>query len=129
MRLALALAAILSVSTLPAHSAPLQTAPGKTIEIGYYSFLKGDCSGGAKPSFKLSSPVVHGQLIVKSATLNTKRLTQCGEVKAPTLVVLYKADAAFTGSVPLSFDILNTESGQTQHVDARVDVAPERLKT
>ena len=116
--------AALVVSTLAAHSAPLQTSPGKVVEIGYYSFLKGDCSGGAKPSLKLSSPVEHGQLIVKAATLNTKRLTQCGTVKAPTLVVIYKADAAFIGGVPLSFDIINTETGQVQHVDAKVEVAP-----
>ncbi len=128
MRLALTFVALTLASPAMAQSASLKTTPGKVVQVGFYSFLKNDCSGGAKPTFKLGSPVAHGQLIVKDATLTTKRLTNCGTVKAPTLVVVYKADATFTGSVPLSFDVTNTETGAAQHIDATVDVVPDRQK-
>ena len=128
MRLALTLAASVIALSAQAQNAGLKTSPGNALRVGFYSFLKNDCSGGAKPAFKLDAPIAHGQLLVREGTLTTKRLTNCGTVKAPTLVVFYKADGTFTGSVPLSFDITNTETGAVQHIDATVKVASERQK-
>lgn len=112
---------------LAAQPAPLMVSSGGTVEVGYYSFVKNDCSGGATPQIKVATPPSHGQLIAKRATLTTKRLTQCGETKAPTIVVVYKADSSYVGSVPLSFDIVNGENGAVQRINVMVNVAADKI--
>lgn len=122
-------AAVLTILPLEvaAQSSTLTASPGQSVQVGYYSLLRDDCSGGPKPQVRLKTPLDHGQLVVKLATLKTKRLKQCGEVIAPTVVVTYKADSSFVGRIPLAFDVINPETGAAQHVAVDINVEGQRL--
>ena len=85
---------------------------GRPVQVGHYSVLRNDCSGGAVPKFKMAGKPKHGTIVVQSATLKTKRLVKCGIVEAPALVVIYQSQADYAGFDTVSFAIVNPETGQ-----------------
>lgn len=97
-----------------AGDAAIRATAGKPVQIGYYSVLRNDCSGGAVPKFKISGEPQHGIIVVKPATLKTKRLAACGTVQAPAVVVIYQARTEYAGTDAVSFSIVNPETGQSE---------------
>ena len=106
-----------------AEDPAIKATAGKPIQLGYYSVLRNNCSGGAVPKFKMSGEPRHGVIVVKPATLKTKRLAACGTVEAPTLVVIYQSKSDYVGSDTVSFSIVNPETGQAEPHSFTISVA------
>ncbi len=107
----------------------IQTDPGKDAKLGVYAVFHVDCSSGVAPEIRISRPPSHGVVILQQVTLTTKRVQGCPQISAPARQFVYRPDTGFSGQDEITFDVIDTATGQSEShpVTISVQAMPTKL--
>ena len=98
----------------------VDAAPGKPHRLGVYGNVTKDCTSGPLPTIRVVTPPKHGELNVRSGTLKAGRITRCPKLEAKAQGVFYRADAQYTGTDEVSYEV-KSASGKVESHTIRIN--------
>jgi len=78
---------------------------GKDIQIGVYINVQPDCTSGALPTIRLSTPPSSGKVTVKRGNAKLTNYKQCLALEVPAFVAIYRSAPEFSGLDTLTLEI------------------------
>ncbi len=106
------------------QDAAVTTSTGREIRLGAYAAFKRDCSGGTAAGLRPAGDQRGGVVAVTSGTLSTTHVPGCGSVTSPARILSYRPNPGFTGADRVTFDVVDSGTGQTQTHSVAVTVTP-----
>lgn len=103
-----------------------QVMAGNTVQLSYHASANRNCTPGKLPSIQVLVPPQSGALIVRRATLTTDKIAGCPRLKTPAQVVLYQADANYSGIVHVGYVV--TDANGPKGYDVTITVKPAGAK-
>ncbi len=94
-------AAAIAGAALPSRAQETQSveaASGIELRVDWIGTVAKDCSVGQPPAVRPDKVADHGVIRILGATVTTKRVANCPELKVPARVVFYKSTAGYTGA-------------------------------
>lgn len=99
-----------------------ETVPtGKQARLVIVPNLKKDCSLGAMPEIKVTTPPSSGSLITKAGKLKTPAKYRCPNKDAEVQALFYQSKDGYTGSDTVVVEIKNSD-GEVEKRDIRITV-------
>ncbi|KQP72086.1 hypothetical protein [Methylobacterium sp. Leaf112] len=104
----------------------VSVAAGKPVQIAVLNPLKRDCSLGAAPTLRVPGLPKHGRVIATTASIATGKKNRCPDQKVSGQVVVYQANAQFTGFDEVQIEVETTE-GEVRRATIRIEVTQAGL--
>jgi len=93
----------------------------KDIRIGVYVNVQPDCSSGALPTIRLSTPPANGKVTVKSGKVKATNYKQCLALEVPGYVAIYRSAPGFVGADVVTLEV-KFPNGRTEIQKITVNV-------
>ena len=98
---------------------------GQQLRLSAHFNINRNCSTGAAPEVRVTTPPRHGSLSIRSGTARSPQFGSCKNVDAPARLVIYQSNRGYTGEDRVTYEVVKANGGtEAQTVTITVSPAP-----
>lgn len=109
-----------AMAQAPVRTESVTVRAGQTHRVAFYPAAKADCSRTPLPEIKLLEEPKHGKLIVRRASITAGANSACPGQSIPGQLVLFVANANYSGADRLAYGIQIAERKGTVRINLRI---------